>query len=607
MRAFRKSWIGIGLAILFAASLFFFRGSTRYSNLFNSDNFVADISGTPISTTKFLRSMDMNINQFSQMIGDKLTGDQIRSFQVHQIALQNLVNSAIFENEFDKINFILDDTTIAKETKKNFPSLYKNNKIDDDILNNFLRQQGLKIEDLVDLINFETRSAVFDQLFFLKNYPAELQINFNKYDNQSREIELLEISYDKIKLENYNSDKITKDNEELLDYFNNNSNKYMTNEKRDISYILINKNDFRENFSPSDNDIKNYYNNNKNLFINPEERSFKQFNFKSKKEADEFKLNVSGKSNQDIIKYAKENNIIFNEFKNVDRSKVLEQLANAIFELKKGNMSNVIQTTLAYHIIILDEIYLEKELSFNEVKNEIKNNLINFELDNFYIELKLGIDQQIVNGYSINEIAEQNNLKLIKKKKIINNDMEENSADLSDLIAFAFTQNKDFVSDLVDINNDTSFIVNIDDIYPSKIENIDNIFEDVLNDFIFTKKTEQAENIFENNKEIFTDISKFYGVSSENLNLKLKDNNKLPISFKRKIFETDINKVTFGSDENAIYFANIKSIKMPEEGENTSNINLIGDLKTAFGSEIIKTKEISFNDELINGLLSQYK
>ena len=114
MRNFRKSWIGIGLAILFGASLFFFRGQERYSNLFNSDNFVADVSGTHISTKKLMRSMDLNINQFSQMIGSQLTGDQIRSFQVHQIALQNLVNSAIFENEFDKINFILDYTTIAK-------------------------------------------------------------------------------------------------------------------------------------------------------------------------------------------------------------------------------------------------------------------------------------------------------------------------------------------------------------------------------------------------------------------------------------------------------------------------------------------------------------
>ena len=168
MRTFRKSWIGIGLAILFGASLFFFRGQERYSNLFNSDNFVANISGTPISTTKFLRSMDMNINRFSQMIGSELTGDQIRSFQVHQIALQYLVNNAIFENEFDKINFILDDTTIAKETKRNFPDLYINNKLDDDILNTFLRNQGLKIEDLVDLINYETRANVFDNLFFQK-------------------------------------------------------------------------------------------------------------------------------------------------------------------------------------------------------------------------------------------------------------------------------------------------------------------------------------------------------------------------------------------------------------------------------------------------------
>ncbi|MDC3112915.1 SurA N-terminal domain-containing protein, partial [Pelagibacteraceae bacterium] len=346
MRAFRKSWIGIGLAILFAASLFFFRGSQRYSNLFNSDNFVANISGTPISTTKFLRSMDMNINQFSQMIGSKLTGDQIRSFQVHQIALQNLVNNAIFENEFDKINFILDDITIAKETKRNFPDLYINNNLDDEMLNTFLRRQGLKIEDLVDLINYETRANVFDNLFFQKNYPLQLQIDFNKHDNQSREIELLKIPYDEIKLENYNKDQITKNNKELLDYFNNNSAAYMTKEERDVSYILINKNDFKDNFSPSENSIKEYYNNNKKLFLNLEERSFKQFNFKSKEEANEFKLSVSGKTNQEIIKYAEENNIIFNEFKNVDRNKVLEQLANAIFELDKGSVSDVVQTTL---------------------------------------------------------------------------------------------------------------------------------------------------------------------------------------------------------------------------------------------------------------------
>ena len=99
---------------------FFFRGSSRYSNLFNSDNFVANVSGTQISTTQFLRSLELNIGQFAQMIGEELTGDQIRAFQIHQLVLQNLVNNAIFENEFDKLNFIVDDTIIAKNTKKDF-------------------------------------------------------------------------------------------------------------------------------------------------------------------------------------------------------------------------------------------------------------------------------------------------------------------------------------------------------------------------------------------------------------------------------------------------------------------------------------------------------
>ena len=46
---------------------------------------------------------------------------------------------------------------------------------------------------------------------------------------------------------------------------------------------------------------------------------------------------------------------------------------------------------------------------------------------------------------------------------------------------------------------------------------------------------------------------------------------------------------------------------MSEELDNFQDIELISELKNAFGNEIIKTKNISFNDELINGLLSQYK
>ena len=193
MRVLNKRWIGIGLAILFAASLFALGGSSRYSNLFNSDNFVANVSGTNISTTQFVRALDMNIGQFAQMIGSDLSAEQIRAFQIHQLVLQNLVNNAIFENEFDEINFILDDSTIAKKTKERFPNLYINNEINDDALNSFLRQQRLKIEDLVNIIKYETRSIVFDDLLFEKNYPSEISKKISMVNNQTRTIKLIKI------------------------------------------------------------------------------------------------------------------------------------------------------------------------------------------------------------------------------------------------------------------------------------------------------------------------------------------------------------------------------------------------------------------------------
>ena len=79
-RSLGKSKIAIVLAFLFGISLFFFKGGSRYSNLFNSDTVVATVSGTPISTSKFNRTMQMNINKFNQMLGKSITGDKIRSF-----------------------------------------------------------------------------------------------------------------------------------------------------------------------------------------------------------------------------------------------------------------------------------------------------------------------------------------------------------------------------------------------------------------------------------------------------------------------------------------------------------------------------------------------
>ncbi len=606
MRALNKGWIGIALVILFGASLFFFRGSSRYSNLFNSDNFVANISGTPISTTQFIRSLEMNIGQFSQMIGEELSGDQIRSFQIHQLVLQNLVNNAIFENEFDDLKYILDDSVIAKKTKERFPNLYLNNKINDDVLNDFLKSQRLKIDDLVNIINYETRSEVFDELIFKKNYPSAFSKKIQLFNDQTRSIDIFEIPYDEINLINFAENNITKNNKELINYFEENKNNYMNQESRDISYILINKEFFKNNFIPSSNEIESYFNENKKMFIIPEKRTFKQFNFKTKNEAEKFKNDTSGFEIDKIISFAEKNEIQFNQFENVSKNQVLDELSNVIFTLSVNNVSNVISTTLAHHIVVLDEITIKRDRSLEEVFEEIKQILTDVQLDNFFNDLKLNINQQILDGLSMSEIAQKNKLNIEKISKAQLN--SEKDSLINQIINTGFSQNKDFISDIIEYDPDRSFILNVDNVFPSTFKEIDIVLNDVKSDFIKFKKYNFANEIYENIKDSneLNKISEVFDTKPEQINIKIMSSDLNP-SFLTEIFNANLGEVIFYSDENNIYFAKSNEIQIPKETQILKDIKLLSELKNAFGNEIIKTKNISINNELINGLLSQYK
>ncbi len=608
-RALGKSKIAFVLAILFGLSLFFFRGGSKYSNIFNSDNVVASVSGTPISTSKFNRTMQVQISQFGQMLNKKLSGDEIRAYQIHSLVLGSLINNAVFENEFKINNYFIDEKVLAQETKKRVPQIYNNkNKIDDLALNSFLQQQGLKIDDLVNIIDFETRSNIFEDLFFKVNITNKINNKIINHDKHIRKIEFIKFNLNEFNLENIKLDQLNESNNEILDYYNQNINDYMSNEARDISYIVIDPENYNNQFTPSDSDIKNYYDNNKKLFSIPEKRDFIQFNFKTKDEADTFYKDIKFFDSNKIIDFASKNNILYNEFKDLGSNEVLEQLSEVIFDLSKDEISKVIKSPLAYHIIILTNIISEKTKSFIESSEDIKKTLLEVELNNFVSDLKNKVSEQVINGSNIKEIANSNNLDLnyIKKANNINqNNLED---DLEDqIIAKSFISNKDYVSDLIDYNN-KSFLYNVDKIYPSTELNYNEISEKVIQNWHFEKKKDFITKDFENknnNENYLKNLSSQYSFELNLIEID-KNNNLIPNNLVNNIFLKKINDHVIIFENEDVYIAKIKDIIMTNDTNNEESINLISDLKNAFGNEIIKNKKISTNDSLIDALLKQY-
>ena len=612
-RSLGKSKIAFVLAILFGISLFFFKGGSRYSNLFNSDTVVATVSGTPISTSKFNRTMQMNINKFNQMLGKPITGDEIRSFQIHSLSLEALINDAVFENEYDSIKLIIDESVIAQKTKERIPQLYdKNNKLNETYLNTFLKQQQLKIEDIVQIINFETRDEFVNNALFNINYPQYFSSKIDNYNNHSRKISYIEFLLEEVNIENDIQKYALNMKEELEKFYENNINQYMSKENRNVEYIIFNKKKYADNFVPTNFEIKEYFNANKELYYQKEKRSFTQFNFKKLEEAKNFKSKIQNFINpSDILKIAEENNIRFSEFENLIADEMLEEISKPLFELNQNQQSKIIETSIAKHIIILQSIEPERQLKFDEVKENIKNTITAIELNNYFTDIKNQASEKILNGKSLSEIANDFNLTI----SLINNitqdyDQYDQSEEIiiSSLIPAAFGSNKDFVSDVIDINNDYAYIFNVKKITPSTPLDITSIQEILLNDWKKSKKIETINSdvkINKDNNNFFSQLLSTYQLQPKELIIN-NNFNELPRSFIVEVLEGEKGQNIQYIDNNLVHIAKIIDITIPDEKNDNISISMADDLRGSFGGELYKNKNMSTNDSLINAIIQQY-
>ena len=85
------------------------------------------------------------------------------------------------------------------------------------------------------------------------------------------------------------------------------------------------------------------------------------------------------------------------------------------------------------------------------------------------------------------------------------------------------------------------------------------------------------------------------------------DSTLFPTTLKNKVFTDQINQISLSISNKDIYISQLKQISFPDEkSDNSQSISMLSELRSNFGAEIIKDKNISTNDNLIQALISQY-
>ena len=388
----------------------------------------------------------------------------------------------------------------------------------------------------------------------------------------------------------------------------------MSDEKRDLNYIVIDKKNFEDSFIPTFNEINDYYKNNLNLYSEKEKRSFIQFNFKTFDEAKTIKNKIENFTNfNEILLFANNNNIKYNIFQNLTKNEVMDEIADPLFKLKINNQSSIIKTALANHIVVLENIKPSRQLTIDEVEKNISSTITDIDTKNYLIDLENNISEDILNGMDLNTLANKYNLNLLNIENITRDygDFDDkDSLFYESFITNAFNANVDFVNDIARVDENIFYIYKVTNISFSEPLNFNEIKNIVLEDWKASKKIEEIKKSLKNNQKNnnFIDLlaSKYKTTINQHLSIN-NTNSDLPKILISDIFSSDINTINIAHTDNEIFIAKTLEIKIPKnDNENSNKIQLLNDFKNILNSEILKNAKISINDKLMNAIIDSY-
>ena len=367
---------------------------------------------------------------------------------------------------------------------------------------------------------------------------------------------------------------------ELREYYENNKEKYRVPKKEYVNYLNVGFEKFRELVEISNNELENFYNSNIQNYTTNESRNVEFVRLPTEEKA--FEISQKWKSNDnEVFKdlAASEDFEIF-EINELGRDRFSEDVSNKIFILDLNNISDPIQIADAgFYIFKITSVSEEAVISFEDVKNEIEEELSNQIAYELYDEYINEIDMQLINGAAFDEIAKQSS-------EILNMNIDDllfqnvEYSDFKDMLnnnaSFESLKAVGAMSDLI-LTDTSMYIHEMSSIENSYIIEFENINKEVTDDLTSEKKEQDIKKIL--NRALvelqFTDYESFQNYTiSKNHNLNKATNidrnnandTDLTNESISELFNVGLNNLSIvRTNDNQLGVAFVKKISEPKD------------------------------------------
>jgi len=376
-----KKWAKVVLAIIVVPFALF--GIDSYLNSMGSNVTVASVNNFEITAQDFQRSMMVLQERLDAEGQDRSI---LQSPELKKSVIESLVDSQLIKEAVNKYNFRISNDQLTTYLV-GMPDFQENGKFSQQRYDQIVQYNGLTPKKLEDQIRGDMATQqIQGTLANLSYYPKNKIDDIAKIAYQKRHVKL----YDML-LKDYEA-AVKVSDEELNAFYNDNPSSFIRPDQVKIDFVVYSVANIVPNINVTDEDIKAFYEANKVNYEGAEERSASHILFLADKSLSNDELAKVKTQAEKVLADLKKNPKNFSEYakkysqdpesaKNdgslgfFKRGVMVKEFEESVYSMKKGAISDLVQSDFGFHIIRLDDIKGD-QVTFADVKPQIKGELI---------------------------------------------------------------------------------------------------------------------------------------------------------------------------------------------------------------------------------------
>lgn len=381
MRKYATSWL---IKVLLGAIVvvFVLWGVGSYKS--QKEGRVAVVNGESVSLEEFKMVYSQMVEQLRQQLGNSLTDDLLGAFQVKRNAINQIVDRRLLMAEAERLNFRVSDAELSRAIR-NISAFQTNGVFDarlyQNLLNlNRLTPEAFEIQQREAMLIGKLRTYIEGNI---KISEPEVLEWFN-WQNMS-----VNISYVLFEPEKYN--KIQPSQDEITSFYNQRKNSYKSGPEIKVRYLSFKPDDYRDRVKIDVEELKSHYDSNPELYQLPKTVEARHILFRVTPDASAgaiesarlkaVEVQEKAKAGEDFAELAKR----YSEGPSKDQGGYLgkfqqkdmvKPFADRAFSMKAGEISDPVRTQFGWHLIKVEAVSEETQLSFTDARDDISKKLV---------------------------------------------------------------------------------------------------------------------------------------------------------------------------------------------------------------------------------------